>query len=79
MPDWRQWETASQAEWGLAVERESVIRPLVEEDKFSAELLREAMLRLNIGRSCSTSLFSVIDACGSPKMHLELRPKFPDR
>ena len=36
MPDWRQWETASQAEWGLAVERESVIRPLVEEDKLSA-------------------------------------------
>jgi len=51
MPDWRQWETASDAEWGLAVKRESIIRPLAAEGKLSAGLLHEAMLQLNVGRS----------------------------
>lgn len=51
MSNWRQWETASDADWGLAVERESVIRPLAEEEKLTGELLQEAMLRLNLGRS----------------------------
>jgi len=51
MPNWRQWETASKVDWGLAVERESVIRPLSEEGKLTDERLQEAMLRLNLGRS----------------------------
>jgi|SRR6516165_2081528 putative transposase len=51
MPDWRQWETASDAEWGLAVKRESIIRPLAAEGKLSAGLLHDAMLQLNVGRS----------------------------
>src|ERR1700733_3214802 len=28
MQKWQQWESASEADWGLAVEREAVIRPL---------------------------------------------------
>src|SRR5690242_5853555 len=51
MPNWRQWETAAKADWGLAVEREPVIRPLAEEEKLTDERLQEAMLRLNLGRS----------------------------
>jgi hypothetical protein len=31
MEKWRQWEAASKADWGTAVERESVIRALAEE------------------------------------------------
>jgi len=30
MQKWQQWESASEADWGLAVEREAVIRPLAE-------------------------------------------------
>ena len=41
----------SKADWGLAVEREAVIRPLAEEAKLSADRVHEAMLRLNLGRS----------------------------
>ena len=41
----------SKADWGLAVEREAVIRPLAEEAKLSADRVHEAMLRLNLSRS----------------------------
>jgi putative transposase len=51
MQQWRQWETASEADWGLAVKREGVIRPLAEEEKLTKDRVREAMLRLNLGRS----------------------------
>jgi putative transposase len=51
MQKWRQWETASKADWGLALEREPVIRALAEEDRLTSERLREAMLQLNLGRS----------------------------
>ena len=47
----RPWDTASKADWGLAVERESVIRPLAEQDKLSGNRVHEAMLRLNLSRS----------------------------
>jgi len=51
MQKWRPWETANQVEWGLAVERESVIRPLAEEEKLTNVRLPEAMLRLGVSRS----------------------------
>jgi putative transposase len=51
MHKWRQWETASEVEWGLAVQRESVIRPLAEQETLTKEQLQEAMLRLDISRS----------------------------
>ena len=51
MQDWRPWETASKADWGLAVERESVIRPLAEEEKLTGEQFLQAMQRLHVGRS----------------------------
>jgi putative transposase len=51
MQKWRQWETASKADWGLALQRESVIHPLAEELTLTKEHLQEAMLRLDLSRS----------------------------
>ena len=51
MQKWRQWETASKVDWGTAVERESVIHALAEEDRLTSERLREAMVQLNLCRS----------------------------
>jgi putative transposase len=51
MQRWRQWETASKAEWGLARERESVVRPLAEEPRLDRDCLRQAMLQLGLSRS----------------------------
>ena len=51
MQNWRPWDVVSKADWGLAVEREAVIRPLAEEAKLSADHVHEAMLRLTLRRS----------------------------
>lgn len=51
MLKWRQWEAASEAEWGLAVERESVIRPLAEQQRLSGDDVGDAMRRLHISRT----------------------------
>ena len=51
MQKWRQWEAAGEVDWGLAVEREAVIRPLAEEEKLTKERLHEAMIRLGLSRS----------------------------
>ena len=58
MQKWRPWETANEVEWGHAVERESVIRPLAEEGKLTNGRLQEAMLRLGLSRSiCESTTF----------------------
>jgi putative transposase len=51
MQKWQQWESASEADWGLAVEREVVIRPLAEQQRLCKEDVREAVRHLRIGRS----------------------------
>jgi putative transposase len=51
MQKWRQWETASKADWATALEREAVIRVLAEEHELTGERVREAMQRLNLSRS----------------------------
>src|SRR5215472_7652191 len=51
MQNWRPWDAVSKADWGLAVEREAVIRPLAEEAKLSVDRVHEAMLQLNLSRS----------------------------
>ena len=33
MQKWRPWEAAYDTEWGLALEREAVIRPLTEQER----------------------------------------------
>ena len=58
MQKWRQGETASKVDWGLAVERESVIRPRAEEEKLTNQRLQEAMLRLGLSPTLFTDWHS---------------------
>ena len=51
MQKWRSWEAASEAEWGLAVEREMVIRPLAEQERLSTAAIQDAIGRLGLSRS----------------------------
>jgi putative transposase len=51
MQKWQQWESASEADWGLAVEQEAVIRPLAEQQKLCVEDVEAAVRHLRIGRS----------------------------
>ncbi len=48
MQKWRAWEAASDAEWGLALDREAVIRPLAEQARLSAVAVNEARARLHV-------------------------------
>lgn len=50
MQKWRQWETAPDADWDTAVEREPLIRTLAEEERLTKEQLQEAMLALRVRR-----------------------------
>ena len=51
MQEWRSWQAASEAEWGLAVEREMVIRPLAEQKRLSTAAIQDAIGRLGLSRS----------------------------
>ncbi len=51
MQRWRSWEAAPEAEWGLAVEREAVIRPLAEQARLSGAAIEDAAGRLQLSRS----------------------------
>jgi hypothetical protein len=51
MPKWRQWETTSEADWTLALERERVVRPLDELGRPTKEGVQQAMVQLGLGRS----------------------------
>ena len=50
MQKWRQWETAPDADWDTAVEREPLIRTLAEEERLTKEQLQQAMLALRVRR-----------------------------
>ena len=51
MQKWRQSETADGEEWQLALERESVIRPLASKSKLSVTLIEEATRQLRLSRT----------------------------
>jgi len=51
MQNWRTWEAASDAEWGLALEREAVIRPLAEQQRLSMPAVEKAVQQLRLSRS----------------------------
>ena len=51
MQKWQQWEAASQADWGIAVEREAIIRSLSERNQLSTYDVDEATTQLRISRS----------------------------
>lgn len=50
MQEWRPWE-AEETEWGLALEREAVIRPLAELERLSMAAVKEAVARLRLNGS----------------------------
>jgi putative transposase len=51
MQKWQQWEIASEADWGMAVQREAVIRLLAEQEQLSTSDVHEATMRLGIRRT----------------------------
>ena len=51
MQKWQQWESASEADWGLAVEREAVIRPLAAQKRLCTDDVEEAARHLGVVRS----------------------------
>jgi putative transposase len=51
MQKWQQWETAGEAAWGLAMQREAVIRPLAEQARLRAESVADAARQLGLSRS----------------------------
>jgi hypothetical protein len=55
MPKWRSGEATSEAEWGLAVEREMVIRPLTQQERLSTAAMQDA---IGLGRSVKPQIRS---------------------
>jgi len=51
MQKWQQWETGGEGAWGVALQRERVIRPLAEQLRRSAESVAEAACQLGLSRS----------------------------
>lgn len=51
MQKWRNWEAAGEADWLLALKRESVIAPLAAQSKVGVRRVDEAALQLGLGRS----------------------------
>jgi putative transposase len=51
MQKWRNWEAAGEADWLLALKRESVIAPLAARSKVGVRRVDEAALQLGLGRS----------------------------
>ena len=51
MQKWQQWESASDADWGLAVEREAVIGPLAAHKRLRTDDVEEAARNLGVVRS----------------------------
>ena len=47
---WREWSTASDADWGMALQREAVIRPLAEQPRLAESDVAEAASRLRLVR-----------------------------
>jgi putative transposase len=48
---WRNWEAAGEADWLLALKRESVIGPLASQSRPGVQRVEEAALELGLGRS----------------------------
>ena len=51
MQKWRQWESAPDSDWGTALQREAVIRPLAEEWKLGRVAVQEASQHLGVSRA----------------------------
>jgi putative transposase len=51
MQKWPKWEAAEEADWLVALKRESVIGPLASQSRPGAQRVEEAALELGMGRS----------------------------
>ena len=58
MQKWRQWQTASDSDWGVALEREAVIRPLVDQPLLTQEVVHHAAGQLGLSRAMLYRLVS---------------------
>ena len=58
MQSWRQWESAPDSDWGTALEREAVIRPIAEGRKLGKAVVEEAGKHLGLSRALIYRLVS---------------------
>lgn len=58
MQTWRQWESAPDSDWGTALEREAVIRPIAEGRKLGKAVVEEAGKHLGLSRALIYRLVS---------------------
>ncbi|MGA2648332.1 MAG: helix-turn-helix domain-containing protein, partial [Candidatus Sulfotelmatobacter sp.] len=58
MQKWRQWESASDSDWGTALQREAVIRPMAEDGKVGKASVQEAGRQLGVSRTLIYRLVS---------------------
>jgi putative transposase len=58
MQAWRQWESAPDSDWGTALEREAVIRPMAEERKLGKAAIEEASRHLRMSPALVYRLIS---------------------
>src|SRR6266542_1960226 len=51
MPKWQEWQTASDGDWGVASQREAVIRPLADQVRLTEEDVTAAAHQLKLSRA----------------------------
>jgi len=51
MQRWQPWQTASKVDWGAALEREAVIRPLADQPRLTEAMVQSAAAQLGLDRS----------------------------
>jgi hypothetical protein len=59
MQKWRKWEAAGDADWLVALKRESVIGPLAAQSRPGTQRVEEAARELGLGRSVVYELSTV--------------------
>jgi len=50
MQRWQPWQTASKVDWGAALEREAVIRPLADQPRLTEAMVQSAAAQLGLDR-----------------------------
>jgi putative transposase len=58
MHKWREWQSASDNDWGVALQRETIIRPLTEQPRLTEEDILAATARLQMSRATLYRLVS---------------------
>jgi hypothetical protein len=66
MQKWRNWETAGEVDWLVALKRESVLGPLASQLRPGAQRVGDAARRLSLGRSVVYDLLRRYPAIPDP-------------